>query len=129
MGRYNKYESQGQGPAHPKKVHPIWQGIGCLLLILIPIMSYAGAVILVNENLSRHWVPAPALLLQTVYIPVVGIAVPHLFANLVTGALLALLGFGFVTILYSLLYGAIGPSRFGPLDARPDEYRSHKRRR
>ena len=129
MGRFNKYEHSAQATARPYKVHPVWQGIGCLLLILIPLLSYAGAVLLVNENLTRHWVPAPALLLQTVAIPVIGLRVPHLYANLLTAFLLALIGFAVVTMFYSIMYSALGPSRYGPLDAHPDEFRPRKRRR
>jgi len=92
-------------------------------------LSYAGAVILVNENLTQHWLPAPALLLQTVVIPVAGIAVPHLYANLVVAFLLALIGFAVVTMIYSVMYSAIAPSRYGPLDAPPDDFRPRKRRR
>ncbi len=128
MGRYTKYEHKSQSKPRPYQVHPIWQGIGCLLLIVIPILSYAGAVVLVRENLTRHWLPAPAVLMQSVYIPVVGIWVPHLYANLLTGLLLALCGFAAVTMIYGVLYSAIGPSRFGPLDAHPDEFRGRKRR-
>lgn len=129
MGRFNKYEQQRQLKPLPRTVHPIWQGIGCLLLILIPVMSYAGADVLVKANLTQHWVPAPASLLQTVVVPVAGVAVPHLYANLVVALLLALIGFAVVTMIYSLLYGAIAPSRYGPLDAPPDEFRPRKRRR
>jgi hypothetical protein len=129
MGRFNKYEHQRQADPQSRTVHPIWQGIGCLLLILIPVLSYAGADLLVQENLSQHWLPAPIVLLQTVVIPVVGIAVPHLYANLVVALLLALIGFAVVTVIYSLMYSAIAPSRYGPLDAPPDEFRPRKRRR
>jgi hypothetical protein len=30
---------RGRGP-FPWRVHPIWRGIGCLLLILVPIIAY-----------------------------------------------------------------------------------------
>jgi energy-converting hydrogenase Eha subunit E len=129
MGRFNKYEHQRQVQPDARSVHPIWQGIGCLLLILIPILSYAGADLLVNENLNQHWVPAPVVLLQTVEVPVVGIAVPHLYANLLVALLLALIGFAAVTMIYSVMYSAMAPSRYGPLDAPPDEFRPRKRRR
>lgn len=129
MGRFNKYEHQGRSKPRPYKVHPIWQGIGCLMLIVIPILSYAGAVLLVEENMTRHWLPAPAVLMQTVFIPVVGISVQHLYANLLAAFLLALCGFAILTMIYGMLYGAIGPSRYGPLDTHPDEFRPRKRRR
>ncbi len=129
MGRFNKYERSSQSTERPYKIHPIWQGIGCLLLILIPIISYAGAVLLVDENVNQNWLPAPTALMQTVNVPVLDMSVPHLFANLVVAALLALIGFAAVTVLYGVLYSVMGPSRYGPLDAHPDEFRPRKRRR
>jgi hypothetical protein len=32
-------QRRGRGP-FPWRVHPIWRGIGCLLLILVPIIAY-----------------------------------------------------------------------------------------
>lgn len=129
MGRFNKYEQSSQSRGRPYKIHPIWQGIGCILLILIPILSYAGAVLLVEQNMDQHWLPAPIMLMQTVNIPFLDMAVPHLYANLVVAVILALIGFAVVTMLYGALYSATGPSRYGPLDAHPDEFRPRKRRR
>jgi hypothetical protein len=129
MGRFNQYEQNSKNTSQSKKVHPIWQGIGCLMLIAIPILSYAGADLLVRENMTRQWLPAPRELMQTVTIPVVGITVAHLFANLLIAFLLALCGFTLLTMLYAALYSAVGPSRYGPLDAHPDEFRERKRRR
>jgi len=37
----------------PASVHPIWRGIGFLLLGVIAIMSYAGANLLVEANKPR----------------------------------------------------------------------------
>jgi hypothetical protein len=129
MGRFSQYDQNSKGMPRTNKVHPIWQGIGCLMLIAIPILSYAGAVLLVEENMTRHWLPAPSELLQTVFIPVAGVSVPHLYANLLVAFLLALLGFTILTMAYGALYSAIGPSRYGPLDAHPNEFRERKRRR
>jgi hypothetical protein len=129
MGRNFQHDQNSRGMPRDNKVHPIWQGIGCLMLIAIPILSYAGAVLLVEENMTRHWLPAPSELLQTVFIPVAGVSVPHLYANLLVAFLLALLGFTILTMAYGALYSAIGPSRYGPLDAHPNEFRERKRRR
>ena len=39
--RYDKFQEMQQQPA--SQVHPIWRGIGCVMLILIPILAYAAA--------------------------------------------------------------------------------------
>jgi hypothetical protein len=81
-------------------------------------MSYAGAVVLVQANLEQGWLPMPRELAQTVTIPFVG-DVKEFFALVIVTVLLMIIGFGVVTILYSLIYSAVGPPRLGPLDAPP----------
>lgn len=127
MAKYDKYSIRSRQAERPWKIHPVWRGIGCLMMVLIPIVSYAGAVLLVQANLTARWLPTPRELAQTITIPYIG-AVPYLFANLLVAAVLMLAGFGALTILYSLMYRIIGPPRYGPLDAPPERYRSRRRR-
>ena len=87
-------------------------------MILIPIMAYAGAVVLVQANLEQGWLPMPREMIQTVALPFVG-DVEQFYAVVIVTALLMIVGFGVVTILYSLIYSAVGPPRLGPLDAPP----------
>ena len=39
---YDRYEKT-RDRSKDKNVHPIWRGIGCMMLILIPVMAYAAA--------------------------------------------------------------------------------------
>lgn len=118
MSKYDKFNQGSRMQERPWKIHPIWRGIGCLMMILIPIMSYAGAVVLVQANLEQGWLPMPRELIQTVTIPFLG-DVNQFFAVVIVTVLLMIIGFGVVTILYSLIYSAVGPPRLGPLDAPP----------
>ena len=117
MGRYQQYQTP-QRNARSGSVHPVWRGIGCFLMILIPIMSYAGAELLIEQNNSAHWVVVPVELARTVTVPVLG-DLPHLYATLVVMILLMVLGFAALTVVFAFFWSAIGPSRYGPLDARP----------
>jgi hypothetical protein len=103
----------------PWKVHPIWRGIGCILIILVPILSYIGAVMLVEMNMAESWVPSPAVFMQTVTMPVFNVPVPHLYANLVVAGVLILVGYAGLMVLYAIIYSIVGPSQLGPLDAEP----------
>lgn len=118
MSKYDKFNQGSRMQERPWKIHPIWRGIGCLMMILIPIMAYAGAVILVQANLEQGWLPMPRELIQTVTLPLMG-EVEQFYAVVIVTALLMIIGFGVVTILYSLIYSAVGPPRLGPLDAPP----------
>ncbi len=119
MAKYGKYSTRVDQSTRPWKIHPVWQGIGCIMLIIIPLMAYAGAVLLVEANWEAGWVPAPYDFMKAVYIPVVNIVVDHLYANLAVAFLLSLLGFGAMMIVYTVIYSVIGPSRYGPLDSPP----------
>jgi hypothetical protein len=95
------------------------------MILLIPIMSYAGAVLLVQENLRQGWLPMPRELAQTVVVPMLG-SFPNLWADLLITLVLSLIGFGVFTMVYSLIYSLLGPSSLGPLDA-PAVTRSERR--
>ena len=48
-----------------------------------------------------------------------GLTPNHFYGNLMVTGLLLLLGFALIMVIYALVYALVGPSRFGPLDARP----------
>jgi hypothetical protein len=127
MGYSHDYMRSAQTKERPWKVHPIWRGIGCVFMLVIPVMAYAGSVLLVEANLTRNWVPAPAVFLQTVLVPLLGKPVDHLYANLTVGFILMLLGYAGLMILYTLMYSLVGPSRLGPLDAPPERRKRAKK--
>ncbi len=125
MGRYDRYTQKQE--EQPEGIHPIWRGIGCIMLILMPVMAYAGAVELVNANFANGWVPMPAEFAKAVDIPFLG-TVRYLYAYIAMGLILLMIGYGILTILYSILYSAIGPPKYGPTDAPPPR-RTRSRRR
>ncbi len=118
MSKYEKYNPRDRQSKRSSEVHPIWRGIGCMMMILIPILSYAAATLLVQENIKQRWLPIPKEYAQAVTIPIVG-TYPYLYANLLVTVGLSLIGFGILTALYSLIYSLFGPSRYSPLDSPP----------
>lgn len=127
MGRYDRHAHRA-AEERPWRVHPVWRGIGCVLIIILPMMAYAGAVELVKANLEYAWIAIPRELVVTVTIPFVNLAVPYLYANLAVGFLLLILGYGVLIIFYTAFYRIAGPPRLGPMDAPPPK-RPRKRRR
>jgi hypothetical protein len=59
MGRYRDTikaaEQKREGP------HPIWRGIGCMMMIIVPILSYALAEVTMPLLLSRGLIPQQLL--------------------------------------------------------------------
>ena len=128
MAKYEKYSARSRMSGRPWKIHPIWRGIGCLMLIVIPIMAYAGAVMLVQANAEQGWLPMPRDLLQTVTLPVLG-NFKQFYAIAIVWVLLMIIGFGVITLVYSIIYSALGPPRLGPLDAPPVRTSPAKKKR
>ncbi|NLG72568.1 MAG: hypothetical protein GX495_11090 [Chloroflexi bacterium] len=114
-----KYQSL-ERPAFDRRlmweVHPVWRGIGCILLVLLPVMAYAGAVLLVEANIEQRWLPLARELMQTVNLPVIG-PVPHLYANLLVTVLLVMFGFALITAIYAIADRLKGPPPYTLLDA------------
>jgi hypothetical protein len=125
MGRYRSYTQQ-KPKERPWDVHPIWRGIGCILIILIPIMAYAGAVLLVRENIINKWILLPPELADSFVIPYINTQV--YFADIAATFILMFVGFGIFVIIYSFLYSLLGPPRYGPLDAPPVKRQSKRRK-
>ena len=101
MGRYQQYQRDGSDK--PSDVHPVWRGIGFLLLGVIAIMSYAGANLLVEANKTKVWIAVPAGIRG-------GVSwAPDLYAELIVMFFLMMIGFGALTIIYSIIYKITRP--------------------
>ena len=101
MGRHQQFERK----AKPKLegVHPVWRGIGFLLMVVIAVMSYAGANLLVEANKTNGWVAVPRGISG-------GVAwAPDLYSELIVTFFLMMIGFGFIVIIYSIVYRITRP--------------------
>ena len=123
------------------QTHAIWRGIGCLLMLIVPVMSFILATITVSTGLELNW-PMPYQLLgnpvMPAYLwniqsinPVLGFiqTQTNLYAILVVTVLYIILLSGVLTVAYAIVYRIVGPSPYGPLDAPPAKVRvrSYKR--
>jgi len=96
MGRYQQYQREVQ--ELPPGVHPVWRGIGFLLMGIISVMAYAGANLLVEANKAQNWVEVPPAIQGGPSFA------PDLYAEVVVAFFLSLIGFGLITIIYSFIY-------------------------
>lgn len=116
MTKYDPtYQPQSRRSIIPP-VHPVWRGIGCFLLILLPIVAFAGAKILVQVNFTQRWVQVPAELGGSFVVPIIGRV--H-YADLAVTMILIVIGFALLTVVYAVLYRILGIPRYGPLDSPP----------
>lgn len=102
------------------EIHPIWRGIGCLFMILIPIMSYAGAIVLIQQNSKNSWVPFPFdLVANQSHILFKLLGDPMIHIKLILMVALMFLLFSVFAIITFSINSAFGASRYGPYDLPP----------
>jgi hypothetical protein len=122
MGKYQMYQSNTSNKRKEMRTHPVWRGIGFALLILTPILGYAGSVVLVNANKVERWVAFPTDLY-------VKGADSYLFIKILLAVVLMFIIYGIFQLLTFFLYRIFGPSRYGPLDVPPVRYKGKKTNR
>lgn len=139
MGKYSKYQKQ---PTDYKKVtHPIWRGIGCLMAIVLPVLSYLSAIEYVKVGVVNGW-PIPYGLLGFVKFPDWVWKVPVLnnilrpistfhnfYAILFFTAVFLILISGVLSLFYSIMYRVVGPPVLSPVDAPPIKNKRVKKSR
>jgi hypothetical protein len=141
MGKYTTYRKQPEKKVNRDEVHPVMRGIGCILLVLVPILAYGMAVYLVDYGVHKGW-PYPAAWLGTISIPPLlrelgGLTIiwnflqaqNNLIANLAFAVVITIVVFGILSIIYGLTYRLFGPPQYGPTDIPPIRGRKIKRYR
>lgn len=130
MGKYTTYKKT---PPKPRNlgVHPVMRGIGCIMMIVVPLLSYGIALFLVDYGIRQGW-PLPPSWLEPISIhplllslgglePVWNFLLrqDNLIAVLVfTIATIIVIG-GLMSVLYGYIYTLFGPPQYGPQDAPP----------
>lgn len=139
MGRYSI--RQAARKEAPKGPHPIWNGLGCLMMFIIPAMSVAISVVALDLILTNKW-PFPYQLLGYPHFPdfffsTKGLAdifgridgVKNLYAYIALTLIFTIILGGFISVLYALIYRFAGPSKYGPTDAPPVKIKISKKQR
>lgn len=126
-----KYSRIAQKQPEKKwNIHPIWRGIGCLMLLMIPLVAYVGGIEFSKANDKNQWVSLPKELRRQVtipyirYVPVLDNALSPTVAKakysyLFFGGFFTLLGFFLTFFVYAALYRVAGPPRYKKYDSPP----------
>lgn len=127
MTRYS-VTRRGGPTKEQQQVHAVWRGIGCVLILIVPLMAWVVAQLTLQLLLRSGW-PLPYQLLgyptipeafwkATALWPVLGFIAqqPNLYMVLLLTVLWILVLSGLLSFGYSLVYRYVGPPRYGPLD-------------
>ena len=130
MGKYSTHSRQVEKP-RSTGVHPVMRGIGCIMMVVVPILSYGIAVMLVNYGARQGWPIPPnwfgSITIHPLLLRLQGlrpiwdflIRQNNLVANLVFAiAIMVVIG-GLMSMVYGYTYTLFGPPRYGPQDAPP----------
>ncbi|MBE3037619.1 MAG: hypothetical protein IMZ62_02235 [Chloroflexi bacterium] len=131
MGKYAKYQRKSP---EKKGMHPIWRGIGCILIIVIPLLAFGMMLVFVPPIIATGKVPYQ--LLGHVHFPewafkvriVADISsfissIDNLWMNIITFFVMLLILTAVASLLYSMIYTLVGPARYSELDAPPPKYK------
>jgi hypothetical protein len=138
MGKYGSFRQKPY--QRPYEVNPIWRGIGCFMMILIPLVSIVGALVLIDTGQKEGW-PLPYELMGYPRLPVEAYMIPvisniarsissvnNLYGIVVFSIVFMVLGFAIISLVYASAFRVMGPPRYTPLDA-PDVPRGKRYKR
>ncbi|HEY5730111.1 MAG TPA: hypothetical protein VIS72_08675 [Anaerolineales bacterium] len=137
-----KYSSHVKKQAAPKRnvVNPYMRGIGCLLMLIVPVFSYAIGDLLAAQGFGYQIIPPewygymsipPALAnfagLNWIFGRLAN--VEHLPATLAIAFVAIILLGGILSVIFGWMYSIFSPSKYGPYDVPPPRVKTKKYKR
>jgi len=127
MGKYSAYTTRQEPVSRKRELHPIWRGVGFVLIILIPILAWFGQEVLFNLNMQHNWLRITQDMLSP-NIPFLGIG-PYLYIKLVLLVSLMFILYALFLLITFIIYPIIAPPRYGPYDMPPVQYKGKQYKR
>jgi hypothetical protein len=132
MSKYAKYRIRQV----PKQgMNPVWRGIGCILLVVVPLLAFGLMELLVPVLIKTGKVPYQ--LVGYVHFPdwaykvmiISSIArfigsLNNLWLNIITFFVIVLLLTTIASLLYTWIYSLVGPAQYTKLDAPPSKHKA-----
>ncbi|HAV78485.1 MAG TPA: hypothetical protein DCX53_14145 [Anaerolineae bacterium] len=139
MGKYVKRQKQKAGPTR-NTVNPYMRGIGCLLMLIVPVFSYFVGDTLAENNFGIQVLPAdwygymsaPPWVANFTGLSAAARSlgsIPHLPATLAFAALTMIVVGGLTSVIFGFMYSMFAPSRYGPMDVPPPRVKTKKYKR
>lgn len=137
MGKYSS-NSRRQAAPPRNQVPPLVRGIGCISMVITPLLSYGIAAFWIQKGLPGATLIPPNLL-GTPHISSFFLNSPafsgiahflqqqtNLEANLIFALAFTMIIGGFMAIVYGYIYAMFGPSKYGPTDVPPPRVKVKK---
>ena len=109
-----------------REPHPIWRGIGLIMIVLIPVLSFALSDVLL-QTARRNQILIPVELQSPpIQIPAYGI-VSDIKAVLIVAFAIMLVLFGLFTIINSAVYRGSKDSTYQIFQAQPKQFKKKRK--
>ena len=138
MGKYSRHAPDKVTKKDPSQTLA-WRGIGCLLILIVPTISYFAALLTLASP-ARDYIP-PQLLDSQTFPPYLYstptladiftwlASIQDLYAIVLVTAMYTMVVGGLISWLYSVAYRMVNPKRYGPTDAPPPNVKVKKYKR
>jgi hypothetical protein len=140
MGKYSSTTQKESTLKKNKEPHPIWRGIGCLMMLIIPAISIIIGKLSVDFALENKWRLPPELLgipkLPDILSKSAGLSpllpmikIPNLYAYIAASIIFIMLISSVVSLIYAVVYRIANPYRYGPMDEPPPKIKAKRHSR
>lgn len=124
MSKYSDYTAQVERARFRKReIHPVWRGIGFILVVLTPVLAFFGSLLILQLNAQNGWIAIPKELLAK------GVSDSFLYVKIFLTITLSFLIYAIFLLFTFILYSIVAPPRYGPLDAPQPRFRGKAYRR
>lgn len=115
MAKHNMFRTEL--PPKPSKlpVHPIWRGIGCIMIAFLPLASYLISSILIDNREKYPWLIVPEDLIVNKYPKD-----PYIMARLIYALVILLIIIAVLSLVTALIMKIFAPPKYGPTDIPPE---------
>jgi hypothetical protein len=134
MGKYQRYSI---APRPPHELKPIWRGIGCILIVGVPLLAYGLTALLTQPIIATGLVPYQLLGYMQFPVWVFKYKISHTMAvflgsfnhpwlSIIIFFVMVIILAGIISITYTWLYQNVGPARYTPVDAPPSKHKAKR---
>lgn len=125
MGTYDS-NSTRDARERKREPHPIWRGIGFMMLLIGPIVAFALSDVLLQMARERDFSMPAELQTDVINIPLYG-PVDDLYAVLILAGAITLVLFGLFAIVNAAVYQASAGKTYQVFESEPKQYKKKRK--
>lgn len=113
MNKNAIFQKERVSKSEGARIHPVWRGIGFVMMIFIPVLSFLGATVIMDYNKTENWFPIPPEFIVSWPTD------PYILMRLFITAILCFLIYALFMLITFMISGLFAPKRYIPPDLPP----------